>query len=123
MESINIRVGGEAGQGIATVAKIISELVIQKGYSIFSSKEYMSQIKSGHNFHNIRISNQQVSADVNKINILVAINTESIIKHYQQVNEKGIVLYDSSINIDDIIKKEEVFKNNVNEFIENNEKS
>ena len=108
MESINIRVGGEAGQGIATVAKIISELVIQKGYSIFSSKEYMSQIKSGHNFHNIRISNQQVSADVNKINILVAINKESIIKHHQQVNEKGIVLYDSSINIDDIIPKQNV---------------
>lgn len=108
IESINIRVGGEAGQGIATVAKVISELVVKQGYSIFSSKEYMSQIKKGHNFHNIRISNQQVSADVDNIDILIAINKETITSHQDNVSKEGVILYDNSISFDEITKKTEL---------------
>ncbi len=108
MESINIRVGGEAGQGIATVAKTLAELLVKKGYSIFSSKEYMSQIKKGHNFHNIRISNQQVSADENKIDILIAINKETILKHQEKVKDEGTIIYDNTESLEEFTKKENI---------------
>ncbi len=64
MTSYTIRIGGEAGWGIASAADIIAKLFIKLGNHIFSSKEYMSQIKKGHNFHTIRISKQQIHADL-----------------------------------------------------------
>ena len=100
MTSYTIRIGGEAGWGIASAADIIAKLFIKLGNHIFSSKEYMSQIKKGHNFHTIRISKQQIHADLDKVNFLLALDQTTLNTHKNLVPENGIILHDDKIKVD-----------------------
>lgn len=71
---------GEAGQGIQTVEVLLVQAIKMAGYHVFSSKEYMSRVRGGLNSTEIRISSERVTAYVDRIDILLAIN-EGAIKH------------------------------------------
>jgi 2-oxoglutarate/2-oxoacid ferredoxin oxidoreductase subunit alpha len=94
----NIRVGGEAGYGIATVANVLAKLFLNLGYYVFSSKEYSSRIKGGHNFHNLRISDKEINADKEKIDLLIAFDNNSIKKHQNCLKENGMIVSDKEFN-------------------------
>ena len=100
-ESYVIRIGGEAGWGLASAADIIAKLFINLGYNIFSSKDYASQIKGGHNYHTIRISNKEASADVKNVDLLLALDKRTLDLHTKNVSENGIVLYDEKVVLEE----------------------
>ena len=58
----NVLIGGEAGQGMFSVEMELSELLSRLRYHFFATKNYMSRIRGGHNFHMIRIADQPVHA-------------------------------------------------------------
>ncbi len=92
----SIKIGGEAGQGIQTVGDILSRIFAKAGYYIFTHQDYESRIRGGHNFYQIRISDKPVTASRSKIDIIVALDKESIIQHENELSPQGHVLYDSS---------------------------
>lgn len=105
MDSIVLRIGGEAGWGIATGADLLAKACIKLGYNIFSTKDYASQIKGGHNYHTVRISKSNVNADATKIDLLLALDKETIIRHKSAVSPTGIILHDARIAIEDKDKR------------------
>jgi 2-oxoglutarate/2-oxoacid ferredoxin oxidoreductase subunit alpha len=60
----------------------------------------MSQIKKGHNFHTIRISKKQIHADIDRVDLLLALDQRTLEEHKQNLSEKGIILYDDKVKID-----------------------
>ncbi|MBU1112033.1 MAG: 2-oxoacid:acceptor oxidoreductase subunit alpha, partial [Nanoarchaeota archaeon] len=104
MNSLILRVGGEAGWGIATASNLFCQLALKLGYKIFSSKDYASQIKGGHNYHTVRISSDNVGADLDHIDILLALDKTTFEKHESKVNADGIIVYSDQIEIEN--KKE-----------------
>lgn len=58
----NVLVGGEAGQGMFSVEIELSEMLSRLGYHFFATKNYMSRIRGGHNFHMIRVADKPVHA-------------------------------------------------------------
>jgi len=92
----SIKIGGEAGQGIQTVGNTLTKIFAQAGYYVFSHQDYESRIRGGHNFYQIRISDKPIDASRRDINILVALDTESIIQHERELVHSGHILYDSS---------------------------
>jgi 2-oxoglutarate/2-oxoacid ferredoxin oxidoreductase subunit alpha len=50
----NILIGGAAGQGMETLASILEKLLKRKGFEIFTIQDYMSRVRGGHNFFQIR---------------------------------------------------------------------
>ena len=109
MKSFTLRVGGEAGWGIATTAKVFASLCKNLGYQIFSSKDYASQIKGGHNYHNVRFSSSSVNADVGGVDILLAFDKTTLSEHLKYVKDDGIVLYDNKVSIDEFDKSKKIF--------------
>ena len=108
MNSYTLRVGGEAGWGIATVARLFSQLCVSLGNHVFASKDYASQIKGGHNSHTVRFSSEPVGADINKVDILLALDQATLDKHTKFVAENGIVFYDERFDLsDDYFNKDE----------------
>lgn len=105
IKSIVLRIGGEAGWGIATGADFLAKVCIKLGYNIFSTKDYASQIKGGHNYHTVRISKDKVNADANQIDILLALDKETITQHKLAVSPTGIILYDARIVIEEKDKR------------------
>jgi 2-oxoglutarate ferredoxin oxidoreductase subunit alpha len=58
----NVLIGGKAGQGMFSVEMELSELLSEMGYHFFATKNYMSRIRGGHNFHMVRVADRPVHA-------------------------------------------------------------
>ena len=92
----SIKIGGEAGQGIQTIGDALGRVFTRAGYYAFSCQDYESRIRGGHNFYQLRISNQPHAAPRNKIDILVALDRESISRHEHELTMGGKIIYDAS---------------------------
>ena len=92
----SIKIGGEAGQGIQTIGDTLAKVFSKTGYHVFTHQDYESRIRGGHNFFQIRLSNKPISASRNKIDILVALDKESILLYKNELSEQGIAIYNSS---------------------------
>lgn len=91
-----IKIGGAAGQGIQTIGGSLSRVFSRAGYHIFSFQDYESRVRGGHNFFQIRFSDKQVLAPREGVDILIALDTESIPRHSGELTEVGIAVYDSA---------------------------
>jgi len=91
---IKIMIGGEAGQGIQTIAGVMSRFFLRSGYFVFTEQSYQSRIRGGHNFTQIRISTDPIYSSEEGIDILVALNEETIALHRGEISKDGIVIYD-----------------------------
>ena len=92
-----IRIGGAAGQGMQFIGGLLAKCFSVAGFYTFTHQDYMSRIKGGHNFYQIRIANHPVASSRNTIDILLALNQESIEIHARDLNQGGLVLYDPKI--------------------------
>jgi 2-oxoglutarate ferredoxin oxidoreductase subunit alpha len=95
MEEISILIGGKAGDGIRQAGHVIAQLLNRIGYRIFFYDDYPSLIRGGHNFSIIRASEKRVLAHKDTIDIIVALNQDTVEKHKHRLNTGGIILYDS----------------------------
>ncbi|MBI4684456.1 MAG: 2-oxoacid:acceptor oxidoreductase subunit alpha [Nitrospirae bacterium] len=92
----SIKIGGEAGQGIQTIGDTLTKVFSRAGYYVFTHQDYESRIRGGHNFFQIRFSDKPVMASRKKIDILVALDKDSILLHEKELSENSFIIYDSS---------------------------
>jgi 2-oxoglutarate ferredoxin oxidoreductase subunit alpha len=45
--TLNILIGGEAGQGLVTIGQILAKSLVRSGYSIVVTQSYQSRIRGG----------------------------------------------------------------------------
>lgn len=93
---LNWMIGGEAGYGIMNTGLAFAKFSIRNGLYAFLSHEYPSLIRGGHNTSSVRVSEQEIGSHQEKLSILVALNEETIEKHYEKLEENGIIIYDKS---------------------------
>ncbi len=91
---INFMVGGEAGQGVQSVGLLLAKAMARWGYHIFADQDYESRVRGGHNFFRIRASNVHVEAISESVDILIALNKESIDLHRHEIKKGGVIIYD-----------------------------
>lgn len=94
MTETTIMVGGEAGQGVQSVGLILSKVFARGGYHVFSDQDYESRVRGGHNFFRIRVSETEVGAISESLDLLLALNQESIDLHRKELSGRGMVIYD-----------------------------
>lgn len=75
---VAIVIGGQAGQGIVTIEFVLTRILKRSGYHLFSTKEYMSRIRGGSNSTLIRVGSEPVRANVDRIDILLALDSETL---------------------------------------------
>ncbi len=97
----NILVGGAAGQGIDTLSTLLERILKRKGYFIHSSKDYMSRVRGGHNFVQIRFGTEPIYSHWPTLNLIIALNRETIDLHRERLEEGGVILCDEAIEIND----------------------
>lgn len=94
-----IVIGGEAGQGLKTVDFILGKTLFRKGYNVYTAKDYMSRIRGGHNFITTRISTESVKAVNDEIDILIALNEETVELHKDRVVDDGLIIFDGEKDV------------------------
>lgn len=93
-----ILIGGEAGQGIQTISYILSKYFYRIGYYVYTVESYQSRIRGGHNFSLLRISDKPIFGINNSfIDILIALNTETIDIHSKNVKDEGHIICDEEM--------------------------
>jgi 2-oxoglutarate ferredoxin oxidoreductase subunit alpha len=90
----NIMAGGEAGQGVQSVGMILAKTMAQGGLHVFADQDYESRVRGGHNFFRIRISEREILSLTEKLDILIALNKETIDFHSDELKSNGVIIYD-----------------------------
>ncbi|MFO8079910.1 MAG: 2-oxoacid:acceptor oxidoreductase subunit alpha [Armatimonadota bacterium] len=91
---LNIRIAGEAGQGIKTTGHLLVDSFASMGLWVFSTQSYMSRIRGGLNWQDIRIADYPISSGREDADLLVALTEEALETLAEEVNEGGLILYD-----------------------------
>ncbi|MFC1988738.1 2-oxoacid:acceptor oxidoreductase subunit alpha [Chloroflexota bacterium] len=90
----NIMAGGEAGQGVQSIGAILARTMSNDGLNVFADQDYESRVRGGHNFFRIRISDREILALSEKLDILIALNKETIDLHSGEMKNNGVIIYD-----------------------------
>ncbi len=95
MREFSVLTGGKAGEGIDRATLILGHLLNRCGYRIYIYHDYPSLIRGGHTFSIIRAAQARIGAHREKIDLLLALNRETIDLHQARLNEDALVIYDS----------------------------
>ena len=91
-------IGGEAGQGVQSAGFILAKTFSRAGFHVFADQDYESRVRGGHNFYRVRASDSEVAAVSESIDILVALNEESIDLHLDELTPDGAAI----VNTEDV---------------------
>ncbi|MBD3271166.1 MAG: 2-oxoacid:acceptor oxidoreductase subunit alpha [Elusimicrobia bacterium] len=107
---LTVRIAGEAGQGMKTIGSALCMLGKKTGLHIFSNYDYMSRIRGGNNYYQVRFSRHPVYTLRSRADIIVALDKNSVTVHKKNCTDQGILVLDrEKFNIE----KEEPFHFNV----------
>ena len=94
----SILIGGKAGEGPNILANIMAKSFVSNGYYVFSSRDYQSIIRGGHNFNVVTFSDKPVYSNDTHIDVLVCLDEKTEKIHKKELNGKGIILKNSKSN-------------------------
>ena len=97
IDSVNVLIAGEAGQGLVTLSQILTKGIVRAGYYIVVTQSYQSRIRGGHNWYSIRISNREIIAPSESVDLLVALDSHSIDIHLGELSGRGMAVVDEEI--------------------------
>ncbi len=102
-KTLNILIGGEAGQGLVTVGEILARSLVRAGYFILVTQSYMSRIRGGHNTFAIRVSKEEIFASQEAVDLLVALDDLTLTLHEKELSPQGRIVADQSCGADEKI--------------------
>jgi 2-oxoglutarate ferredoxin oxidoreductase subunit alpha len=91
---VNWMAGGPQGSGVDSAANIFGRACGYGGLFVFGRREYHSNIKGLHSYFHLRVSDREVSANVNDVNLLAAFDAESVVRHVTEVVPDGGIIVD-----------------------------
>jgi 2-oxoglutarate ferredoxin oxidoreductase subunit alpha len=106
LKEIGIILGGPQGAGLETSMAVLGRALARKGYGVIADREYFSNITGRHSYIHMLISSTRLPRSLRyPVEILASIDAETIFTHFDDVVEKGVVIYDENQlnkNIDNI---------------------
>jgi 2-oxoglutarate ferredoxin oxidoreductase subunit alpha len=91
---LSLLVGGEAGAGITRSGFLFAKTCLRGGLFVFGANDYQSLIRGGHNFYIVRADTEEVYSQADTIDLLVALNKETILLHKDELVSGAGIIYD-----------------------------
>ncbi len=111
MNEILFRVGGAAGDGVASTAETFARLCVRGGLYVHTYSSYQSVIRGGHGWTQVRASEAPVLSHGEDPNLVICLNQETADIHASVVQEGGAILHDASmVKLDGLTLRKEVRK-------------
>ena len=96
VKNFSWKIGGEAGYGIMSTGLIFSKIFSKKGYFVVDGNEYPSLVRGGHNTYSVRVSTSKIDSIVKDIDMLVALNEETVNIHLDEMTYGGYLIHDEN---------------------------
>ena len=98
-EELNLLLGGAQGAGLESSAQILTKAFSYLRYGSFSDREYFSNIKGRHSYTHVRISSKVLPTSLTyPVQIVCAMDAETVFTHFEDLDERGFLVYDASIS-------------------------
>ncbi|MBI4639303.1 MAG: 2-oxoacid:acceptor oxidoreductase subunit alpha [Candidatus Tectomicrobia bacterium] len=89
-------VGGEAGDGVFAVGDMIALSYCRAGLEVATTQEYSSRIRGGHINCSVRAEEKPLFNHGDDLDLVIALDLDSVQKHFMRIRKGGILLYDNS---------------------------
>jgi 2-oxoglutarate ferredoxin oxidoreductase subunit alpha len=100
VNNMTFRIGGEAGQGVESSGAGFAKALSRGGLYVFGLQDYMSRIRGGHNYFQVRAGAEQLYSHEDAVHVLMAMVPEAIERHGHEVVDGGGVIYDQGFEVD-----------------------
>lgn len=93
---LTIRIGGEAGQGLVSLGETLTGAFSHTGLHVFTGKSYMSRVRGGLNWYDVRISGSELFALKKQADLTIALSEDAkdILREF--VAPDGILIYNGA---------------------------
>ncbi len=100
VNNMSLRIAGAAGQGVESSGAGFAQALAQGGLHIFALQDYMSRIRGGLNFFEIRAHEEPLYCHEDAIHILLPLNKEALDAYCDDVVPGGGIIYDRDLGVD-----------------------
>ena len=100
INDLTIRLAGEAGQGVESGGAGFAKALSHGGLWLHAYSEYMSRIRGGLNFFQIRVSDHPVWAHTEGVHVLLAFSPEAVADYGSHIVPGGALLFDGALKFD-----------------------
>lgn len=97
----NLLLGGAAGDGIETMSALLEQFLKSSGTHFFVLRDFMSRVRGGHNFSQIRFGNKVVSCHRDELDGIFAVDLTTFDEHINDLKADGFILCDEKLKLDD----------------------
>jgi len=91
---INVRISGEAGQGVVSAGMMLARMYKDSGRHIFAIQDYMSRIRGGTNFFQVRAAAAPVHSPREKCDLIVALDKDAVAANQAALAPGGLLVLD-----------------------------
>ncbi len=92
---INVRICGEAGQGVQTAGNLLLDVVVAGGLHVFGTQSYMSRVRGGANSFDVRIADVELFSAREEADLMVAFTSEALEHFRSGAGANCLVISDS----------------------------
>lgn len=98
---MTFRIAGEAGQGVESSGAGFTKALSRCGLYVFGMQDYMSRIRGGLNFFQIRVKDQEILGHTNLINLLMPLTQGALDTYKNEVTKGGGILFDEALKVNE----------------------
>ena len=91
-----VGIGGAAGDGVASAGNTLVLSLARQGLATYVYNSYQSVIRGGHSWLRIRVSPQKPLNHGDRVDVLVALNQDTLDRHLQELQPGGVALYNGA---------------------------
>ena len=96
MRQVTVLFGGAAGDGVRGSGRLFARIMSRWGWHSFVYDDYQSLIRGGHNFSVVTSRmGERVFAHWSRVDVIVALNQDTLDFHIDRLKSQGTVIYDS----------------------------
>src|SRR5437773_7764585 len=92
-QEITIGLAGAAGDGLDKSGYNLANVASRLGLHVYAYNSYQSLIRGGHTWLRLRIGEQKVYTQGDEVNIVIALNQDSIERHAREIQAGGVLLF------------------------------
>ncbi len=100
VNDMTFKIAGAAGQGVESSGAGFSQALAQGGLHVFALQDYMSRIRGGLNFVQVRVHERPLFCHEDVVHILLPLNEEAFEAYRDDVVQGGGIIFDEGLKVD-----------------------
>jgi 2-oxoglutarate ferredoxin oxidoreductase subunit alpha len=106
-QEVTIGLAGAAGDGLDKSGYNLANVASRLGLHVYAYNSYQSLIRGGHTWLRLRIAEEKVYTQGDEVNVVIALNQDSIERHAREIHPGGVLLFNGdSLRCDAILLPE-----------------